>query len=229
MIRLNRYIAACTKYSRRQADGFIRRGEVSVNEIIITKLATLISPGEVVALQGVVLTPLQKVYYILNKPKGYTCSVSDVHAEHLITELVPPTPPVYTVGRLDKETSGLILLTNDGDLTLRMTHPSYQKEKEYLVFLDKDLKNKDQEKLLNGFILDNQKMIFDSIKKISKQEYSVVLHQGYNRQIRKMFNALGYNIFDLVRVRINKFLLRDLPSGDFLSLSPADIHKYFDS
>lgn len=228
MIRLNRYIAACTKYSRRQADGFIRRGEVSINGTIITKLATLISPGDIVELQGVVLTPLQKVYYILNKPKGYTCSVSDVHAEHLITELVPPTPPVYTVGRLDKETSGLILLTNDGDLTLRMTHPSYQKEKEYLVFLDKDLKNKDQEKLLNGFILDNQRMIFDSLKKISKQEYSVVLHQGYNRQIRKMFNALGYNIFDLVRVRIDKFVLRDLPSGDFLNLSSADIHKYFD-
>lgn len=228
MIRLNRYIAACTKYSRRQADGFIRRGEVSINGRIITKLATLISPGDIVELQGVVLTPLQKVYYILNKPKGYTCSVSDVHAEHLITELVPSTPPVYTVGRLDKETSGLILLTNDGDLTLRMTHPSYQKEKEYLVFLDKDLKNKDQEKLLNGFVLDNQRMIFDSIKKISKQKYSVVLHQGYNRQIRKMFNALGYNIFDLVRVRIDKFVLRDLPSGDFLNLSSADIHKYFD-
>jgi 23S rRNA pseudouridine2605 synthase len=228
MIRLNRYIAACTKYSRRQADGFIRRGEVSMNGTIITKLATLISPGDIVALQGVVLTPLQKVYYILNKPKGYTCSVSDVHAEHLITELVPPTPPVYTVGRLDKETSGLILLTNDGDLTLRMTHPSYQKEKEYLVFLDKDLKNKDQEKLLNGVILDNQRMNFDSIKRISKQEYSVVLHQGYNRQIRKMFNALGYNIFDLVRVRIDKFVLRDLPSGDFLNLSATDINKYFD-
>lgn len=228
MIRLNRYIAACTKYSRRQADGFIRRGEVSINGTIITKLATLISPGDIVELQGVVLTPLQKVYYILNKPKGYTCSASDVHAEHLITELVPPTPPVYTVGRLDKETSGLILLTNDGDLTLRMTHPSYQKEKEYLVFLDKNLKNKDQEKLLNGFILDNQRMIFDSLKKISKQEYSFVLHQGYNRQIRKMFNALGYNIFDLVRVRIDKFVLRDLPSGDFLNLSSADIHKYFD-
>jgi 23S rRNA pseudouridine2605 synthase len=228
MIRLNRYIAACTKYSRRQADGFIRRGEVNINGTIITKLATLVSPGDIVSLQGAVLTPLQKVYYILNKPKGYICSVNDEYAEHLITELVPPTPPVYTVGRLDKETSGLILLTNDGDLTLRMTHPSYQKEKEYLVYLDKDLKIKDQEKLLNGFVLDNQRMIFDSIKKIAKQEYSVVLHQGYNRQIRKMFNSLGYNIFDLVRVRIDKFVLRDLPSGDFLSLSATDIYKYFD-
>jgi 23S rRNA pseudouridine2605 synthase len=228
MIRLNRYIATATKYSRRQADGFIRRGEITINGTVISKLATQVGPGDVVALNGQVLTPLQKVYYVLNKPRGYICSLSDSHAEHLITELVPASPPVFTVGRLDKETRGLILLTNDGDLTLKLTHPSYQKEKEYLVFLDKDLHNKDQEKLLRGFSLDNHKMVFDSIKKISSQEYSVVLHQGYNRQIRKMFNALGYQILDLLRIRIDKFVLRDLPSGEFLNLSGTDIHKYFD-
>ncbi len=227
MIRLNRYVASATKYSRRQAEGFIKRGDIAINGKIIKDLATKVNHNDQVTLRGQILTPLHKVYYILNKPAGYVCTLEKKQSEKRVVDLVPSNPPVFTVGRLDKETKGLLILTNDGDFAQHITHPSNKKEKEYLVKLNKELSSHDQYILLKGIKVDNKLMKFDKLLLDETNTYRVVLHQGYNRQIRKMFDQIGYQVLDLIRVRIGNFLLRDLPEGKFLKLNFSDIKKYF--
>ncbi len=228
MIRLNRFIASATEYSRRQADSFISRGDITINGKIIKDLSTRVTANDQVALHGQILTPLNKVYYILNKPAGYVCTTDRTQAVKIVTDLVPPSPPVFSVGRLDKETRGLLLLTNDGDLTQKMTHPSYQKEKEYTVILNKELTAKHIDDLLQGIDVDGKLMKFDKIILGGSKIYNVILHQGYHRQIRLMFTALGYQVLDLIRIRLDKFLLNNLPEGKFIKLNKNDIKKYFD-
>jgi 23S rRNA pseudouridine2605 synthase len=227
MIRLNRFIASCTEYSRRQADAFITRGQITVNGRKITKLATEVEIDDEVRLDGKLLVPHSLVYYLLNKPIGYVCSRSDAHAEHLVTELVPANPPVFPVGRLDRDSRGLILLTNDGTIANRLTHPRYHKEKEYEVVLDKDLKQCDLSKLQRGFKLPDGEGKFDICRKIKKGNncYQVIIHQGKNRQIRRMFNAVGYQVKDLKRVRIAGIRLFDLSEGEYRRLRAGDIKK----
>lgn len=227
MIRLNRFIASATEYSRRQADSFIKRGDITVNGKIITDLSTKVSLKDKIALHGKILTPLKKVYYILNKPRGFVCTNNTNQSIHIVTDLVPANPPVFSVGRLDKDTTGLLILTNDGELAQRLTHPRFQKEKEYLVYLNQDLKINEIESLLMGIKIDGKIMKFDKLVKKSAKKYLVILHQGFNRQIRIMFNYFGYKVLFLQRIRIGNFVLRDLPVGKYIKLSPADIRKYF--
>lgn len=227
MIRINRFVAAATEYSRRQAESFIKRGDITVNGKVIRDLSTKVDFKDQVVLHGKILTPLEKVYYILNKPSGYVCTDDEEQAKKRVTDLVPQTPPVFSVGRLDKNTRGLLILTNDGDLTQQITHPSNNKEKEYLVTLAKELSTKHKDLLLQGIKLEDKLMKFDKLFSSKPKIYNVVLHQGYNRQIRKMFDFLGYQVLDLVRVRIGKFLLRDLAEGKFIKLNHTDIIKYF--
>ncbi len=227
MIRLNRFIASATALSRRQADSFIKRGDISVNGQIIKDLGTRIGPTDQVRLNGELLNPLKKVYYVLNKPVGTVCSNLRQSKQKIVTDLVPPFPPVFTVGRLDKDTSGLLILTNDGNLAQQLTHPSYQQEKEYQVTIDKKLKTKDSVRLLQGVKIAEHIMKFDSLSNFNLTTYQVILHQGYNRQIRKMFNYLGYQVLALNRIRIGKFILKDLPVGHYLNLSTKDVNKYF--
>ena len=241
MIRLNRFIASCSDYSRRQADAFIKRGQVKVNGKVVTNLATQVDIDDKVELDGKLLTPQRLVYYLVNKPIGYVCSLKDKHAEHLVIDLVPKNPPVFPVGRLDKDSRGLIVLTNDGQLAYQLTHPKFVKEKEYYISLDKEIEDKDQKRLLQGIKLPAGVGRFDLLERIDYQNldkwqkfyvrgmqppvYRVVIHQGLKRQIREMLKKLGYQVRDLLRVRIASINLWDLPTGQYRRLSRSNIMK----
>ena len=166
-MRLNKFLASCGLGSRRACEELIKSGQIKVNSRVIVNVATEIDPEKDTAFFNEKrLAPATMVYYLLNKPIGYTSSLKDVHAKNLISELVPANPPVWPVGRLDKNTSGLILLTNDGDLTYQLTHPKYQKEKEYLIKTDSSLKQDEISQLLAGINLDDGFVKADFFEKI---------------------------------------------------------------
>ncbi len=227
MIRLNRYIASATNFSRRQAESFIRRGDISINGHLVSDLATKVNYTDIVKLHGKVIKPLKLVYYVLHKPLGYVCTANREQADLLVTDLVPSDVPVFPVGRLDKNTTGLIVLTNDGELAQIISHPKHQTEKEYLVVCDKKISATDSQVMLKGIDLSGKIMKFDEIVEKDDFTYQVILHQGYNRQIRLMFGFFGYQVLQLCRVRLGRFILRDLPVGKYLKLSFKDIKKYF--
>lgn len=225
MIRLNRYLASCTNLSRRQADSFIRRGDVTVNDELRKDLGCQITQTDIVKVHDKIITPWQKVYYFVNKPIGYTCSVNDDYAQKLVTELVPANPPVFPVGRLDRDSRGLMIMTNDGELAQKLTHPKFKKEKEYVVAIDRKLSQGDIEKLKKGVSLEQGIGKFDSIEHITNNEYRVIIHQGLKRQIREMLKKQGYRVKDLVRVRIANIRLLDLAEGKYRKISKSDIMK----
>lgn len=237
LLYIQQFIAQNSTLSRRSASELVKNGAVRVNGKK-AKLGQKINPeAETVTLQGKKITPNHTavVYYIVNKPHGYTCTVSDRFAKHTIIELVPKHPPVYPVGRLDKNSTGLIFLTNDGEFTYCLTHPKFKIEKEYRVTAKNRVPNRTfspealKSALLKGITLDDGKTKADkvhSIKKISKNSLSVhiVLHSGKKRIIRRMFKALGLMVTALERVRIGSVKL-DIPVGKFRKLSKNEIKK----
>jgi len=226
MVRINRYIAACTDYSRRQAEAFVSRRQVTVNGALVTELGFQVGVSDVVKIDGKVLLPKRLVYYIINKPTGYTSTVKDIHADKVVTELVPENPPVYPVGRLDRDSRGLLILTNDGNLTQQITHPKYEKPKVYEVTLDKPFTPKDMRKLQQGVSWADDRGVFDSIQNISNTTYRITIHQGKKRQIRNMCGVLGYRVFDLKRTDIAGLKLFDLEEGSYRTLTQSDMYKY---
>lgn len=214
-MRINKYIASCTKVSRRKAEELVLTGKVKVNDEVARDLSTQISESDKVYLNDKLITPQKFVYYALNKPVGYTTTTADPHAKKIITELVPKYPPVFPVGRLDKNTSGLILLTNDGDFAQKMTHPKYEKEKKYIVETDKALSEKSLDKLRNGIRLDDGITAPAEIKIIGNKKYSITIHEGKNRQIRRMIEAVDAKVISLKRIRIGDFELENLKEGEY--------------
>lgn len=221
MTRINKYIASCTGYSRRKAEELVLTGKVKVNNEVVRDLSTQISESDKVYLDGKAINPQGFVYYALNKPVGYTTTTSDPHAKKLITNLVPKEPPVFPVGRLDKNTSGLIFLTNDGNFAQKMTHPKYEKEKEYIVETDKVLSEKSLGKLRGGIRLDDGITAPAEVKVIGNKKYSIIIHEGKNRQIRRMIEKVGTNVVTLKRIRIGDFKLENLEEGKYKIVNPS--------
>lgn len=215
MTRINKYIASCTGYSRRKAEEVVLTGRIKVNNNVIRDLSTQINESDKVYLDNKLITQQKFVYYALNKPVGYTTTTSDPHAEKIITELMPKDPPVFPVGRLDKDTSGLIFLTNDGDFAQKMTHPKYEKEKEYIVETDKPLSEKSLEKLRTGIKLDDGTTAPAEIKIVGDKKYSIIIHEGKNRQIRRMIEKVNAQVVQLKRIRIGDFKLENLEEGKY--------------
>ncbi len=167
----------------------------------------------------------QAVYYLVNKPVNFTCSVSDKHAKKLITDLVPKNPKVWPVGRLDKNSTGLIILTNDGNLTNKLTHPKFKHEKEYEVAVDKKISEKFLQKMKKGIKLDEGVAKADKIIALNKNKFIIILHQGWKRQIRRMCEKLNYKVLELKRTRIGKIKLKDLKEGKFEEIKkPLDVN-----
>lgn len=220
MTRINKYIASCTGYSRRKAEELVLTGKVKVNDEVVRDLSTQINESDKVYLDGKMIAPQKFVYYALNKPVGYTTTTSDPHAKKIITDLVPNDPPVFPVGRLDKNTSGLILLTNDGDFAQKMTHPKYEKEKEYIVETDKFLSEKLLDKLRHGVELEDGKTAPAKIKATGSKKYSIIIHEGKNRQIRRMTEAVDAKVITLKRIRIEDFELENLIEGEYKTFLP---------
>jgi len=224
--RLQKFIASAGVSSRRRAEELITNGYVMVNGKVITKLGTTVDPDhDKVAVNG---RPLAKTtvhrYIALNKPYAVVCSkVAQAQGERTVYQLVPKSADLAIAGRLDKDSEGLVLLTNDGDLVNRLTHPRYQHEKEYLVDTIKPMDDAVLNKLRRGVRLKEGVAVMDSIAHEHGHTFRAVIHQGWNRQIRRMIGAVRNDVVKLRRVRMGKLELGDLKPGEWREVKHSDI------
>jgi 23S rRNA pseudouridine2605 synthase len=219
-VRLNRFLALAGIASRRGAEEYIRDGRITVNGKLITDLATQVSLSDRVRIDGRDVQPQEFVYLLLNKPADFITTRSDEGSRKTIYDLLPEElPNLAHVGRLDKESEGLLLLTNDGDLAFRITHPKFKLEKEYLVTLDRELQMEDVAKTKKGVYLSEGRARFDAVFKVNRRQVRVILTQGLKRQVRRVFAALDYKVIRLQRVRIGPLTDRGLRPGEVRFLS----------
>jgi 23S rRNA pseudouridine2605 synthase len=219
--------------SRRCIADIIKRGGIAVNGAIVQSFNEPVDPaGDIIAIDGkrISVTAEPLVYLMLNKPKGVISSTGDKRGAKTVIDILPQKYRrirLYPVGRLDKDSTGLIILTNDGDLTLRLTHPRFEQEKEYLVRLGQNLNPEDKIKLEKGIHLDDGKTSPAKVKvsKYPSFSYSVTIHEGRKRQVRRMFAALGYRVLELKRVRLSNLRLGTLPEGEIRELTPIQIQS----
>ncbi len=227
-IRLNKYLSNAGVCSRREADVLIQTGVVSVNGEIITELGYKIKPEDVVQYDGETINAEKKRYVLLNKPKGFITTMDDPRGRKTVMTLVKKAcrERVYPVGRLDRETTGLLLFTNDGDMAKKLTHPRYQAVKIYHVETDKPIKKEDLDKLVAGVVLEDGKTNCDKASFIeggTEYEAGVELHSGKNRVVRRLFEAIGYKVVKLDRVQFSGLTKKDLPRGMFRHLTEQEV------
>ncbi len=222
--RLSKFLSQAGVASRRKADELILAGKIKVNGQVVNKLGAKVDPqNDEVMVNGRLVKEEEKVYYVLNKPLDYVCTVSDPHNTKNVLQLVPNNPKVWPVGRLDKDSHGLLILTNDGDLTNRLTHPRYEKKKKYIVRLHKKFLIDDLATMKNGIELEEGLAKVDSLKILADNTIEIVLHQGWKRQIRRMLRVLGYRVINLCRVREGSLELGDLGVGHYRKIKKEDI------
>ena len=215
--------------SRRKSEEFIERGVVQVNGKVVCEMGVKIDPEvDKVVIDGKKLKIEKQgyVYYALNKPRGYVSAAiknSAVKSEKIITELVPKNPRVFPVGRLDKDSDGLIILTNDGQLTFKLTHPSQEHEKEYLVTVKQVLQEGALNKLRAGMNILGQKTKPAVVTKITQNKFKIVLQEGKNRQIRRMCRKVGWEVLRLTRIRIGQFFLKNIKLGEYRQLAEKEL------
>jgi len=225
-VRIAKYLASCGLGSRRKCEEIIAMGKISINGERITSPALNITPGvDRVEMNGKLLEPQKKVYYLLNKPIGYTSTLSDTHAKKFITELVPDDEAVWPVGRLDRETSGLIILSNDGELTQLLTHPRYEKSKTYVATLDKSLTPDQFERLVGGVELDDGRLKPDDIKHLAGTDYEITIHEGRNRLVRRTFEHFGRKVVALSRTKLSFLEIGSLKPGKYRRLNKQEIER----
>ena len=225
-MRLNRFLAAAGLGSRRHCDELIAAGRVSINGHVCSDFS--FQPGERdhVKVDGKLIQAERRLDLMLHKPAGFVSTRSDPHARDTIFDLLPPhLPRLFTVGRLDTQSEGLLILTNDGDLAQRLTHPRFKIEKEYEVTLDRAWDPALATKLHKGVMLDGQRARIDSLHSIKPTRLRVILRQGINRQIRRMFYEVGYEVKRLVRIRVGRLRLGDLPRGHWRPLSTDELRS----
>jgi 23S rRNA pseudouridine2605 synthase len=226
-IRLNRYIANSGVCSRREADELITMGLISVNGKTVTEMGHKVNPGDVVRYEDRVLKAEKPVYILLNKPKGFLTTTSDPQERNTVMHLIASAVKerVYPVGRLDRNTTGLLLLTNDGDLADKLMHPSYNAKKIYKVDLDRPLAKGDLQKIQEGIDLEEGKATVDDIAIVSEdgKTVGVELHIGWNRVVRRIFETLGYDVVKLDRSVYAGLDKKDLPRGHWRFLKKEEI------
>jgi 23S rRNA pseudouridine2605 synthase len=228
IIRLNRFIANSGVCSRREADEIIQKGQISVNGKQVTDLGTKVTYNDDVRYKGKKLSAEKKVYILMNKPKGYVTTVEDPHAEHTVIDLLKNacSERVYPVGRLDKDTTGVLLLTNDGDLTGKLIHPKFNRKKIYHVFLDKPVAKDDLFRLTEGIDLDGEKVAADAVSYADpddRTQIGIELHSGQNRVIRRIFELLGYRVKKLDRVYFAGLTKKNVQRGKWRYLNDKEI------
>lgn len=223
-MRINKYLAHSGVCSRRQADEIISQGRVSINEKTVKELGTKVLPDDVVKFDGEVVAPLEKFkYFLLNKPVGYVATVKDPFAEKTVIDLIDSKERLYPVGRLDKDSRGIIIITNDGELTYKLTHPKKDVFKTYEVILDKKPKEVDLDRLKKGIPMDGYLTKRAKIKKISNLKFQISISEGRNRQVRRMFDYIGCKVIDLNRISIGKIRDKNLPEGEFRKLTKEEL------
>ncbi len=227
-MRLNRFLSQCGIASRRGSEQVIREGRVSINGHIIRELATQVSDDDRVVVDGKPVRASKGVVIVLHKPKGYICSRGDTHERSTIYDLLPAKyHQLHHVGRLDKESEGLLLLTNRGDLSQRLLHPSEGVEKEYEVVVDKDIDEKVVPRLTKGMLTAEGYAKAERAWTTTTKRIHIVLKQGLKRQIRLMLYQLGYEVERLTRIRIGWLLSKGMPKGSYRELSEAEIDRFF--
>jgi 23S rRNA pseudouridine2605 synthase len=224
-MRLNRFLAASGFGSRRACEALIREGKISINGHFIRDLATVVKPGDDVRVAGKPPPqPAPPTYMLLHKPKGVVCTRSDERARTTIFDLVPRHfGRLFHVGRLDKDSEGLILLTNDGSLSHRLAHPGHEVDKEYELLLDRPFDARQIPKLLCGFVIEGGRARMERVQVVSPSTLNVVLRQGLKRQIRLMFLKLGYEVKRLIRTRIGDLKIVTLQPGQWRALGKREI------
>lgn len=228
-MRLNKFLSTVGVASRRKSDELISQGQVMVNGKAITEMGFDVNPKkDLVSLNGKELKlPTSFVYLKLNKPKGYTCTASDEKGRKTIFDLIDSQERLFSVGRLDYDTEGLILITNDGDFANKIAHPSYSIEKEYHVTIEGKILESEMAVLRKGVVVDGERMPSAKVKFLSADEkytkLAVVINEGQNRQIRRMFEAIGKYIKLLKRVRIGSVKLGGVPRGEYRDLRNDEI------
>ena len=228
-IRLNRFIANSGMCSRREADTYIATGCVTVNGEIISEMGYKVKMGDSVSFNGKLLSIEKKVYVLLNKPKGFVTTVEDPHADKTVMDLVQHAcyERIYPVGRLDKSTTGLLLFTNDGDLTKRLTHPKYNRKKIYHVHLDQKVTKAHLDEIVNGVTLEDGFVAADSVSyadEEDKKQVGIEIHSGKNKIVRRIFEHLGYKVVRLDRVYFCGLTKKNLPRGKWRFLTQDEVN-----
>ena len=226
-MRLNRFIANAGICSRRDADKYISAGLVTVNGKVVSELGVKVKTTDDVRFDGRRLIPEKKVYLVLNKPKDYVTTTDDPYAEHMVIDLVKNACPerIYPVGRLDKSTTGVLLFTNDGELSDKLTHPSHRVKKIYQVSLDKPLTKNDMLKIAEGIELEDGLIAADAINYVegNKSEIGLEIHSGRNRIVRRIFEHLGYRVKKLDRVFFAGITKKNVSRGKWRFLSEKEV------
>ncbi len=227
-IRLNKYIANSGVCSRREADTYIEHGSVEVNGKLVTEMGYKVQPNDVVRFDGTSISPEQKRYILLNKPKNYITTMDDDRGRKTVMELIANASKerIYPVGRLDRNTTGLLLFTNDGDLAKKLTHPKHNVRKLYHASLDRKLDLKDLEKLRGEVIIEGRKVFIDAVSYVNgepKTEIGIEIHSGRNRIVRKIFEHVGYKVNKLDRVVFAELTKKNLPRGRWRELTNLEL------
>ncbi len=222
-IRLQKFLSQAGICSRRKGEEHIKNGLVSVNGHVVTELGTKVDPeNDRVEFMGEPAhVEQEKLYIALNKPAGYVTSC-DHPGEKIILDLVDIQQRIFPVGRLDKDSTGLIILTNDGSLHQKLSHPSFDHEKEYDVKVEAPIPNSSLNKMASGIMLDGSKTRQAEVKRISKKQFRIILKEGKNRQIRRMVKKIGNRILELKRIRVSNIRLGKLAEGSWRNLTDKE-------
>lgn len=230
-MRLQKYLALCSVASRRGAEQMILDGRVCVNGKVVTTLGTKVSEGDRVSVDGREIGQAdKKIYIMLNKPDGYICSAKDERGRKTVMELVSDIPErIYPVGRLDYNTTGLLIMTNDGEMAYRLTHPKYEKQKIYSALVSGIMLHGAADKLKRGVYIDGKKTSPAEVEILEHRRNSTVvrigIHEGMNRQVRKMCEAVGHPVLSLTRVSVDGIELGNLATGRWRHLTKTEVMR----
>ena len=229
MERLQKVIAASGLTSRRKAEELIKQGKVLVNGNIITELGTKVSSSDEIIVDGKIIEKEEKEYFLLNKPRGVVTTTSDDKGRKTVIDLIKTNKRIYPVGRLDYDTTGVLLLTNDGEFANILMHPSHNINKVYIAKLEGIIKGEQINKLKEGVLIDNVlvKATRVKLKKVNQEKNTslveITIHEGKNHQVKKMFEAVGFNVEKLKRERVDIFDLKGLNSGEYRKLTKKEV------
>lgn len=232
MERLQKVIASSGKASRRKAEELILQGKVKVNGEIVTELGTKVNTTDKIEVANELITKEEKEYYLLNKPRGIITSTNDEKNRKTVIDLIQTTARIYPVGRLDYDTTGLLLLTNDGEFANILMHPKNKILKTYVAKINGILKEEDFAQMRKGILIDNRKLIIDhvKVKKIDKNKNTslveVTIHEGRNHIIKKLFASLHYDVLKLTRIKLGNISLGTLQSGEYRPLTKNEINEF---
>ena len=227
LIRLNKYISQSGLCSRRAADELIKKGKVQVNNKVCDQVGTKINKNDKVIVNKKLIKPEKNIYVLLNKPKDYISTNKDTHNRRVVFDLIKGiNKRLFSVGRLDRKTTGVLLLTNDGDIAKKLTHPSYKIKKIYSVTLEKKISNDEISQIKNGLFIEDEYIKVDNIERLEKDyEVGIEIHMGKNRIIRKIFESLNHRVSKLDRVLFGPFTKKDLPRGKWRILNQNEIRN----